>query len=94
MNRYVVTRDSDGMCINAIVLDDPSAYDPGPGLRVHPRAGDEWIGWSFVDGRWRPPRPFPSWSWVDGAWAAPVPMPDDDAPHEWDEDAQAWIVAE
>jgi len=38
----------------------------------------------------RPPQPYPSWTWIDGAWTAPVPYPSDGGMYQWDEDVQAW----
>ena len=38
----------------------------------------------------RPKQPFPSWTWEDGAWTPPVPYPDDGEMYGWDEDAQGW----
>ena len=41
----------------------------------------------------RPPQPFPSWTWEDGAWTPPVPYPDGDGYYTWHEDAQEWKPA-
>lgn len=47
------------------------------------------IGWSRVDGEWRPPSPFPSWIWDGTAWQAPIVAPSPS--YTWDEDAQDWV---
>ena len=41
----------------------------------------------------RPPQPFPSWTWTDGRWTPPVPYPDGDAEYVWDEQSGAWVDA-
>lgn len=38
----------------------------------------------------RPAQPFPSWSWQDGEWVPPVPYPDTGSMFEWNEDSQQW----
>ncbi len=41
----------------------------------------------------RPLQPFPSWTWENGAWTPPVPYPDDEtADYEWDEAEQKWVT--
>jgi hypothetical protein len=40
----------------------------------------------------RPQQPYPSWTWEDGAWTAPVPYPDDGNFYVWDEEAQDWAT--
>jgi len=42
----------------------------------------------------RPAQPYPSWTWVDGAWTAPVPYPDGDGIYAWDEDAGDWTLVD
>jgi len=38
----------------------------------------------------RPKQPYPSWTWQDGTWTPPVPYPDHDGLYVWDEDAAGW----
>lgn len=44
----------------------------------------------------RPPQPYASWSWVEGAWTPPVPYPDvdpdDSVFYEWSEELGDWVV--
>jgi hypothetical protein len=42
----------------------------------------------------RPEQPYPSWTWEDGRWAPPVPYPDDGGEYVWDEDTLSWIPAD
>jgi hypothetical protein len=51
------------------------------------------VGFSLVDGGFRPPQPFPSWTW-NGIWDAPRPYPADagNVPHRWSEDVLNWTA--
>lgn len=42
----------------------------------------------------RPEQPYPSWTWQDGAWAPPAPYPVGDGFYTWDEGAQEWAPIE
>lgn len=42
----------------------------------------------------RPEQPYPSWTWEDGAWTPPVPYPDGDAIYSWDEEQGDWVAVE
>lgn len=39
----------------------------------------------------RPEQPYPSWTWVDGRWQAPTPYPDSDGFYRWDENIGDWV---
>lgn len=39
----------------------------------------------------RPTQPYASWTWGDGQWNAPVPYPSSGGPYEWDEAGQEWV---
>lgn len=49
-------------------------------------------GWTYAEGEFRWPAPYPSWMWQDGEWVAPVPEPDpvDGFVWVWDEEAGDW----
>lgn len=49
-------------------------------------------GWSYVDGEFRSPQPYPSWSWQGQEWVPPVPHPELVAGFVWvwDEDVVNW----
>lgn len=55
------------------------------------------VGFSYDSARdaFIPPRPFPSWSLDEESctWVSPVPHPGDGLIYEWDEAAQAWVLA-
>ena len=52
------------------------------------------IGWVFLSGAFRAPRPYPSWSWDEQAeeWVAPNPNPGpvDELHPVWNEESQEW----
>jgi hypothetical protein len=60
--RYLMVRDSDGLCVNAIEWDGVTDYTPPANTRLiawddTPRA---WIGWRRVGDEWvAPPEPEP-----------------------------------
>lgn len=68
------------------------------------RLGGEWvnttgksvgIGYSYLDGEFRPPRPYPSWTWDGEKWDAPVAYPEDEEElYLWDEETLSWKVIE
>lgn len=72
----------DFLTLTGCVLVEVTGMDPMPGV------GN---GWTYVDGVFIPPQPFPSWTWDGDEWIAPVPMPEDGGEYWWDEDAQAWV---
>lgn len=49
-----------------------------------------FIGGSYFEGVFYPPKPFPSWSQVDGKWTAPKSKPDDGLFYDWNEETQEW----
>ena len=68
------------------------------------RLGEEWvdassavsIGYLLVDGKFRPPSPFPSWQWDGDTYQPPVPVP---TPGEgqiamWDEEEAEWTLVD
>lgn len=60
LKRYLVYRISDGVCINCIVWDGISEYNPGDGLAVElvPSGSFAGIGWTRIsEGEWQEPAP-------------------------------------
>jgi len=49
-------------------------------------------GWTYVDGVFIKPQPYPSWTLVNNVWTAPIPMPTDGKPYWWDETTKSWIL--
>ena len=55
--------------------------------------GFAWIGSEVIDGKFKPPQPFPSWSFdsVAFAWKAPVEKPNDSLIYYWSENQLEWV---
>jgi hypothetical protein len=77
---------------NIIVADSLSTAQSITGATCVDCTGDmnAQIGGSYVDGNFRPVKPFPSWVYSNGSWNAPVECPDPTM--VWDEDDLSWIV--
>jgi len=61
--------------------------------------GTIWVNGTFVNGKFRRPKPYPSWVWDDvtSAWTSPIPYSGEIAPNissSWNEENQAWDVFE
>lgn len=80
MNRYAVIRNG-SECVNVIVWDGVSAYEPPVECALVALTDEFRIGpgWQKVDGSWRPPQPGPAWLWDGTKWIDPdAPEPDPD----------------
>lgn len=61
--RYLLYRQVDGVCVNVVLWDGQTNFDPGEGLALEliPAGSRAWIGWArSTDGSWvEPPPPDP-----------------------------------
>jgi hypothetical protein len=48
-------------------------------------------GFTYENGVFTAPQPFPSWTLINNVWSAPIPYPLDDKVHSWDETTKSWI---
>lgn len=48
------------------------------------------IGWTYANGIFTSPQPYPSWTLLNNEWHAPIDKPDDGKFYSWNEDSQAW----
>ncbi len=48
------------------------------------------IGWTYADGIFTSPQPFPSWTLINNRWTAPIPKPNDGKYYSWNEELQSW----
>lgn len=81
-----------GLVINIIEYDaqpesPPPGFDEGV---VAIKADGVSIGWTYKNGIFTPPQPYPSWKLVNNEWVPPVPFPDDGQMHKWNESTQSW----
>lgn len=55
---YLLVRDSDGLCVNAIAWDGVEPYEEaGHSLIEWDAEVRPWIGWTLTDGEWTAPPP-------------------------------------
>jgi hypothetical protein len=58
VKKYLVYRISDGTCINVVLWDGESPFNPGEGLALEmiPAGSSAWIGWKrHKEGEWIEP---------------------------------------
>jgi hypothetical protein len=48
-------------------------------------------GWTYVNGVFTAPQPYPSWTLVDNVWTPPTPMPENGKINIWDENTLSWV---
>lgn len=77
---------------NVIVCESQELAEQLTGLNALETEGSPWTDWTYEDGVWVPPQPYPSWIWDGENWNAPVPLPDQDNFYIWDETNQQWIL--
>lgn len=56
--RYLVYEKETGICVNVIIWDGETEYNPGEGLELEivPAGSLAWAGWTRVSkGNWEPP---------------------------------------
>ena len=91
MQRYAIVKD--GFVENVIDYEEQPTTPP-PGFEdgyVAIQSDVAGPGWTYANGVFTPPQPYPSWILVDNVWVAPVPMPTDGGPYYWDEQTKSWI---
>ena len=73
MRKYAI---HDGATVhNVIVCDTQGLAEEVTGMQAVETEGVPWIGWTLVDGEWRPPQPGPEYVWDGAAWVVPEPEP-------------------
>ncbi len=97
---YAVLSSGNGVS-NIISADNPDASvvlemmlpDADSVVLVTEETGNAYIGSDFIDGRFRPPKPYSSWVWdADNfCWVTPVPFPEGGNGYIWDEASVSWI---
>ena len=91
--RTYAARIEDGTVTQVIVGDPAWAADRLGGVWL-PSDVKVGVGWTVVDGGFRPPAPYPSWTWDGTEWKAPKRKPLLGGPYVWDEDTGGWVEAE
>lgn len=54
--------------------------------------GTAGIGYTYANGVFTAPQPYPSWTLVNNVWTAPTPMPTDGM-YQWNETTKTWVAA-
>jgi hypothetical protein len=49
-------------------------------------------GFTYKNGIFTPPQPYPSWTLVDNVWTPPTLMPTTGGPYMWDELTKTWVT--
>lgn len=78
-----------GKVTNVVLADAEFAAENGL-IPLAPGAG---IGWTYQNGIFTPPQPFPSWvlDASTNSWQPPTPYPTDGKVYTWDEKTLAWV---
>jgi len=66
----------------------------------HETFGGEWvecndggIGWTYSNGVFTAPQPYPSWTLDENNnWQPPTPYPNDGEAYEWNEEELEWVA--
>lgn len=88
--RRVLVAESREWCVQNLGGEWKRTFYNTPG---HAYAG---VGYEYIEGNFRPPRPYPSWTFDFGTWEwrPPVPYPEDDCGmlRLWHEETQCWAM--
>lgn len=91
MQRYAIVKD--GLVVNVIEYESQPTTPP-PGFEdgyVAIQSDVAGPGYTYANGIFTPPQPYPSWILVDNIWVAPKPMPTEGGPYRWDEQTLSWV---
>ena len=91
MNKYAIIQN--GLVINYIEYETqpdnpPPAFEEGTIAVLNNSIG---VGYTYANGIFTAPKPYPSWVLVDNKWTAPVEKPNDDKFYQWDEATTSWV---
>ena len=91
MQNYAIIED--GLVVNTIEYEIQPTL-PIDGLKSSCIAIQSNIagkGYSYINGVFTAPQPYPSWTLIDNVWEAPTPMPTDGKMYTWDEPTLSWV---
>jgi hypothetical protein len=91
MNKYAIIKN--GLVINYIEYETqpenpPPSFEEGTIAILNNNVG---VGYTYANGVFTPPQPFPSWILVNNQWIAPVEKPNDGKYYIWDEATISWV---
>jgi hypothetical protein len=90
MNKYAIIQN--GLVINYIEYETqptnpPSAFQEGTIAVLNNNIG---VGYTYANGVFTAPKPYPSWVLVNNTWTAPTEKPTGDKTYVWDESTTSW----
>ena len=91
MKKYAIVKD--GLVVNLNEYESQPTTPP-PGFEDGYEAIQSNIagpGFTYTNGVFTAPQPFPSWTLVGNVWTPPVPMPNTGKPCYWDEAVKNWV---
>lgn len=92
MQTYAIIEN--GKVVNIIEY-ETQPIQPIPGLdptHIAVLANGAGPGWTYANGIFTPPQPYPSWTLVNNVWTAPVPYPTTGGPYTWNEPTKSWVA--
>ena len=90
MNTYAII---DGNKVVNIIDYETQPNTPIPGLDpsyIAVLSNGSGIGWTYENGVFTAPQPYPSWTLINNVWTAPISYPDDEKAYKWNELNKAW----
>jgi hypothetical protein len=82
-----------GLVINTIeYAEQPS--NPPPSFEegvIAVLANGAGVGYTYANGVFTAPQPYPSWTLVDNIWQPPTPKPTESGFFIWNEDSKSWV---
>lgn len=90
MDKYAIIKD--GLVINYIEYESQPS-NPPPGFEEGVIAvlnNNIGVGYTYKDGVFTPPQPYPSWVLINNIWEPPTPRPTDGKWYVWDEPTLSW----
>ena len=93
MKRYAIIKD--GVVLNAVEYETQPIGTPAGFEEGAVAIPDLWasIDWTYADGVFTEPQPYPSWTLVSNVWEPPTARPSNNGWYDWDEETQAWVDA-
>lgn len=90
MQRYAIIKD--GNVVNVIEYESQPS-NPPPGFDdtyIAVQSDVASVGWTYNNGVFIKPQPYPSWTLKNNKWEAPITMPEDGKYYLWDEINLDW----
>jgi len=90
MNKYAIIQN--GLVINYVEYETqpsnpPPSFEEGTIAVLNNSIG---VGYTYNNGVFTAPKPYPSWVLVDNKWTAPTAKPTDNKFYQWDEPTISW----